>query len=130
MLLPNALLVKLYGNHGKCKPELNTYFYMYRYQLYIVIFYATSAPGISWEQLYPANLLVRSAYRFCVHFHVRMILHHLGNSLPNEDGFSKVKNSYIKKAYYSICDGCGVNSDERWTNGDYFCLAKYVLVME
>ena len=41
-----------------------------------------------------------------------MILHHLSISLLYEDGFSKVKNSYIKSAYYSICDDYGVTG---WT---------------
>ena len=95
--MANALLVKPYGSHGKYKPELNEYFYMYRYQLYIAIFCVTSAPGISWQQLYLANLLVRSAYRFYVYFHVRIILHHLGNSLPNEMVLARSKILILKR---------------------------------
>ena len=41
-------------------------------------------------------------------------------SLPHEHGFNKAKNSYIKSAYYSICDDYGVNSDEKWMHGDWF----------
>ena len=29
--------------------------------------------------------------------------------LPHEDGFSKVKNTYIKSAYYNIYDDRGIN---------------------
>ena len=93
-----------YNSHGKYKPELNKYFHMYQCQLNFVIFAATSALGISWQHLNHPDMLVRSVYICHVYFHVRLILHELGISLPHEDGFSKVKNSYIRSAYYSICD--------------------------
>ena len=64
---------------------------MYRCQLNFAMFCVTSALGISWQHLNHPNLLVRSVYRFHVYFHVRLILHDLGISLPHEDGFSKVK---------------------------------------
>ena len=82
------------------------------------MFCATSALGISWQHLNNPNLLLRSVYRFHVYFHVRIMLHHLGISLPHEDGFSKVKNSYMKSAHYSICNDYGVNADEIWMYGD------------
>ena len=69
------------------------------------LFCATSALGISWQHLNHPNLLVRAVYRFHVYFHVRLILHDLVILLPHKDGFTKVKNAYIKSAYYSICDG-------------------------
>ena len=80
---------------GKYKPELNEYFHMYRSQLNFAMFCVTSALGISWQHLNHPNLLVRSVYRFHVYFHIRLILHELGIFLLHEDGFSKVKNSYI-----------------------------------
>ena len=95
---------KFYNSHGKYKPELNEYFHMYRCQLNFAMFCVTSALGISWQHLNHPNLLVRSAYRFHVYFHIRLILHELGISLPHEDGFSKVKNSYIKSACFNICN--------------------------
>ena len=52
-------------------------------------------------------------------------MHHLDISLPYKDGFTKVKNLYIKSAYYSICDDYGVNGDETWMNGDWFYSTKY-----
>ena len=82
------------------------------------MFCTTSALGISWLQLNHPNLLVRSVYRFHVYFHEQLILHDSGISLPHEDGFNKVKNAYIKSAYYSICDGYGVDADEIWIHGD------------
>ena len=75
---------------------------MYQHQLNFALFVVTSALGISWQHLNHTNLLVRSVYRFYVNFHVRLMLHELGISLSHEDGFIKIKNAYIKSAYYSI----------------------------
>ena len=60
-----------------------------------------------------------------MYFHVQLILHELGISLPREDGFSKVKNTYIKTAYYSICDDHGVDANERWMHGNWFYRTDY-----
>ena len=46
---------------------------------------------------------------------------------PYEDGFSKVKNGYIKIAYYSICDDYGVNSNETWMYSDWFYTTHYAI---
>ena len=78
------------------------------------MFAATSALGISWQHLNHPNLLICSIYRFHVYFHVQLILHEIGISLPHEDGFSKFKNAYIQSVYYSLCDDYGVNADETW----------------
>ena len=103
VIIPHPL-ENFYNSHGKYKPELNEYFQMYRCQLNFAMFCVTSALGISWQHLNHPNLLVRAVYRFHVYFHIRLILHELGISSPHEDGFSKVKNSYIQSAYYSLCD--------------------------
>ena len=110
--LSNALWMKCYNSHGKYKPALNEYFHMYQCQLNFAMFCVTSALGIPWQHLNHPNLFVLSVYRFHVYFHVRLILHELGISLPHEDGFSKAKNVYIKSAYSSICDDYGVDADE------------------
>ena len=89
------------------------------------MFCATSSLGIFRQHLNLPNLFVPRVYRFHVYFHVRLILHDLGISLPHEDGFSKVKNSYIKIDYYSVCDDYDVNSDETWMHGDWFCTTDY-----
>ena len=89
------------------------------------MFCVTSALGISWQHLNHPNVLVHSVYRFYVYFHVRLILHELGISLPHEDGFSKVKNAYIESAYYSVCDDYGVDADETWMHGDWFYTTDY-----
>ena len=79
---------------------------------------ATSALGISWQRLNHPNLLIRSIYRFHVYFHVQLILHEIGISLPHEDGFSKVKDAYIQSVCYSLSDDYGINPDETWMYGD------------
>ena len=100
---------------------------MYRCQLNFAMFCVTSALGISWQHLNHPNLLVRSVYRSHVYFHVRLMLHELGISLPHEDGFSKVKNAYIKSAYYSICDDYGFDANETWMHGDWFYTTDYAI---
>ena len=98
----NARWMKFYNSHGKYKPELNKYFHMYRCQLNFALFCAPSALGISWQHHNHPNLLVRAVYRFHVYFHVRLILHDLGNPLPHEDGFSKVKNANINPLMHNV----------------------------
>ena len=66
---------------------------MYQCQLNFALFAVTSALGISWQHFNHPNLLVRVVYRFQVYFHMPLIWHKLGISLPHEDGFSKVKNA-------------------------------------
>ena len=80
---------------------------------------------ISWQHFNLANLLVRAVYRFHAHFHVQLTLHDLGIPLPRKDGFSKVKNGYIKSVYSINCDEYGVDADETWKHGDWFYLTGY-----
>ena len=54
-------------------------------------------------------------------------MHELGISLLHEDGFSKVKNAYIKSVCYSICDDYGVRADETWMYGYWFYKTDYVI---
>ena len=72
-------------------------------------------------------MLACAVYRFHVYFHIQLILHELGISLPHEEGFSKVKNSYIKSAYYSICYDYGVDANETWMYGDWFYTTDYAI---
>ena len=69
-------------------------------------------------------MLVYIVYWFQAYFHVRITLQHLGVLLPHEDGFSKVKNCYIKIAYYSICDDYGVKADKIWMDWGWFYTAE------
>ena len=116
-----------YNSHDNYKPELNKHFHMYQCQLNFSLFFVTSALSISWQHLSHPNLLVRSVYRFHVYFHIRLILQKLGISLPHENGFSKVKNSYIQSTYYSLCDDYGVDPSETWMYGDWFYTTDYAI---
>ena len=78
-----ALWRKFYNSHAKYKPELNEYFHIYQCQLNFAMFCVTSALGVSWQHLNHPDLLVRAVYRFHVYFHVLLILHELGISLPH-----------------------------------------------
>ena len=62
-----------------------------------------------------------------MYFQIRLILHELSISLPHEDGFSKVKNSYIKSAYYSTCDDYSVDPTETWMYGDWFYRTDFAI---
>ena len=62
-----------------------------------------------------------------MYFHVRLILHKLHNSLPHEDGFSKVKNDYEDSAYCSVFDEYGVDLAETWMYGDWFYTTVYAV---
>ena len=68
--------------------------------------------------------------QFCIYlvhlcFYGKIILHHLDIPLPQEDGFSKIKNSYIQSANCSICDNYSGNASEIWINGDRFYTTEY-----
>ena len=54
-------------------------------------------------------------------------MHELCISLPHEDGFSEVKNSYIESAYYSLCDDYDVDPTERWMYEDWFYTTDYAI---
>ena len=98
---------------------------MYQCQLNFAMFCVTSTIGIFWQHPNHPNLLVRSVYKFRVYFHIRLILHELGISLPHEDGFSKVKNYYERSAYCNVCDQHDVNPDETWMYGEWFSTTDY-----
>ena len=91
------------------------------------MFAATSAFGISWQNLNHPNLLVRAVYRFHVYFHVRLILHKLRISSPHEDGFSLVKNDYEDSTYYSPYDRYGIDPTETKMYGDWFYMKCYAV---
>ena len=76
------------------------------------------------------NVLVRSAYRFHLYVHIRLILHEMRISLPHEDGFLKVKNDFERSAYYSVCDQYDVDPDETWMYGEWFYTTDYGILVD
>ena len=113
-----ALWKTFYNGHDKYKLELNEYFHLYRCQLNFAMFAAISALGIGWQYLNHSNSLVRGVYRFHTYFHVRLILHKLGISLPHD---------YNDRAYYSVCNEYGVDQAETWMYGDWFYTKDYAV---
>ena len=99
MVLFNGFWKNFYHEGGKYRPD---YFKMYQCQVNFEIFCVATALGVSWQYLNSPSLRAHSVYHFHVYFYVQITLHHLGMSFSHEDAFSKVKNSYIKSAYYSI----------------------------
>ena len=59
-----ALWRKFYKSHGKYKPELNEYIYMYSCQLNFAVLCVTIALDISRQHLNHLNLLVHAVYNF------------------------------------------------------------------
>lgn len=51
-------------------------------------------------------------------FHTQIIPNHL-KFLPYEDGFNKVRNSYIKRAFYGVFEDYGINFDEILMNCNF-----------
>ena len=88
---------------------------MYRCQLS-----AKSVLLNSWKLSNHPNLLVCNVYQFHVYFHIRVMFYHLDIPFPRKNGLNKVENSFIKSAYYNICDDFVVNAHEVWMNGDWF----------
>ena len=62
-----------------------------------------------------------------MYVHTRLILHELSIFLPHEYGLSKVKNAYIKSAYYSICDDYGVDPTDTWMYGYRFYTTDFAV---
>ena len=116
--------MKFYHSHGEYKLELNEYIYMYWCQLNFAMFYVTSALGISWQHLNHPNWLLCSVYRFCVYFHLRIILHHLGILCNTKIVLPRVKNC-VKSANHSVFDDYGVNADETWMHEDWFYTTRH-----
>ena len=100
---------------------------MHQCQLNFSIFAVKSALGLSCQHLNHTNLLVRAVFRFHLYFHVRLMLHQLGISLPHEDGFSKVEHDSEDSAYYSVCDDYGIDLAVTWMYGDWFYIADYAI---
>ena len=63
-------------------------FTLWQTQLNFVVFYASSACGVSVEHLNTKKPMIRSIYRFHVYYHIRRILKILQIPLPYENSFN------------------------------------------
>ena len=102
-------------------------FTLWQSQLNFAVFCASSACGVSVEHLNAKEPMIRSAYRFHVHYHIRRILNRLKILLPYENSFNKYDNPYDHEMLEKICveygvsDGKKVSCDlTKWRNKKYF----------
>ena len=90
-------------------------------QLNFVVFCASSACGVSVEHLNAKEPMIRSIYRFHVHYHIRRILKILEIPLPYENSFNQYNNPYNHEKFIGICSEYGVSNDlKKWRNQKYF----------
>ena len=81
-------------------------------QLNFTVFCALSACGVSSAHLnYTKHPMIRSVYRFHVHYHVRRVLKRLQAPLPHEMGFNAADNPYTESEFFKICEDYRVPSD-------------------
>ena len=85
------------------------------------VFCASSACGVSNEHLNAKEPMIRSIYRFHVHYHIRRILKILEIPLPYENSFNQYNNPYKREKFIGICSEYGVSNDlTKWRNQKYF----------
>ena len=78
-------------------------FTLWQTQLNFVVFCASSACGVSVEHMNAKRPMIRSIYRFHVHYHIRRILKIIEIPLPYENSFNQYNNLYIHQKFIKIC---------------------------
>ena len=90
-------------------------------QLNFMVFFASSACGVSVEHLNTKEPMIRSIYRLHVYYHIRRILKILEIPLPYENSFSQYDSLYNHEKFIGICSEYGVSNDlTKWRNQKYF----------
>ena len=88
-----------------------------------MVFYASSACGVSVEHMNAKKPMIRSIYRFHVYYHIRRILKILEDPLPYENSFNQCHNLYNHEKFMKICGEHGVSNDlMNWRNQKYFSM--------
>ena len=96
-------------------------FTIWQSQFNFVVFCASNACGVSVEHLNAKQPMIRSIYRFHVHYHIRRILKILEIPLPYENSFNHYNNPYNHEKFIGICSEYGVSNDlTKWRNQKYF----------
>ena len=80
-------------------------------QLNFAVLCASSACGVSVEQINAKKPMIRSIYRFHVYYYFRRILKILEIQLPYENGFNRYNNPYNHEMFIKICGEYGVSND-------------------
>ena len=95
-------------------------FTIWQSQLNFVVFCASSACGVSVEQMNAKEPMTRSIYRFHVYYHIRRILKILEIPLPYENSFNQYNNPYNHEKFIGTCNEYGVSNDlTKWRNRKY-----------
>ena len=85
---------------------------LWQTQFNFAVWCASSACRVSSEHLnYKKHSMVRTLYRFHMHYHVRRILKRLQVPLPHEASFNADDNPYTNKEFFKICEDYGVPHD-------------------
>ena len=87
----------------KFKDWDNYKFNLWQSQLNFVVFWSSSACGVSVEHLNAKEPIIRSVYRFHVYYQIRRILNRLKIPLPYENSFNKYDNPYSHEMLVKIC---------------------------
>ena len=88
---------KLWTNWNKAPLKL------WQTQLNFSVFCASSACGVSSAHLnYTKHPMIRSVYRFDVHYHVRRVLKRLQVPLPHETSFNAADNPYTSQNFLNL----------------------------
>ena len=87
-------------------------------QLNFAVWCATCGCGVSLVEMDRWPLIIQGFLKFHVYFTVRRVLYVLGVSLPDEDAFDQINNTYTKSQFEALCNEFGVvNADFRWIRG-------------
>ena len=96
-------------------------FTIWQSQLNFAVFCASSACGVSVENLNAKEPMIRSIYRFHVYYHIRRILKILEIPLPYQNSFNQYNNLYNHEKFIGICSEYGVSNNlTKWRNRKYF----------
>ena len=106
---------KLWKNWNKAPMRL------WQTQLNFAVWCTSSACGVSSAHLnYTKHPMIRSVYRFHVHYHVRRILKRLQTPLPYQTGFNEADNHYTESEFFKTCEDYRVPNDPMKYRDDKF----------
>ena len=98
-------------------------FTLWQTQLNFVVFYVSSACGVSIKHMNAKKPMIRSIYCFHVYYRIRRILKILEIPLPYENSFNQYNNPYNHEKFIKICGEYGVSNDlTKWRNQKYFSM--------
>ena len=92
-------------------------FTLWQMQLNFAVFCVSLSCGVSVKHINAKKPMIRSIYRFHVHYHIRRILKLLENPLTYENSFSQYNNPYNHEKFIKVSGEYGVSNDlTKWSN--------------